>query len=190
MRSTTGGGPQATDSPSTVDYRFQGPQHRLFFGGFPRRVRAVFADHTIVDTVSAALLHQTGELPQLYVPQTEVQEHLLRPSDRTRESPLTGPCRYHHVVVGEHVAHDAVWSHLSPPPESAWLAGWHGIAFDAMDAWYDEAEQVHGQLRDPYHRVDIVATTRRVRVRVRVDGTVLARSRDPLLVSETGLPNR
>jgi uncharacterized protein (DUF427 family) len=188
MSLTTAHGPLAAESPSTVNYRTEGPPQRLFLSEFPRRVRAVFADHTIVDTVSAALLHQTGRLPQLYVPQTEVQGHLLRPSDTSDESPFTGAYRYHHVVVGDRIARDAVWSLPSPPAEAAWLAGWHGIAFDAMDAWYDEAEEVHGHLRDPYHRVDTVATTRRIRVRV--GGTVLADSLEPLLVSETGLPNQ
>jgi uncharacterized protein (DUF427 family) len=57
-----------------------------------------------------------------------------------------------------------------------------------MDEWYDEDERVEGHIRDPYHRVDVRRSSRHVRV---VSGeAVLADSRRPLLLSETGLPNR
>jgi uncharacterized protein (DUF427 family) len=57
-----------------------------------------------------------------------------------------------------------------------------------MDAWYDEDEQVAGGLRNPYHRVDVRASSRKVRVLV--NGTTVAETSRPLLLSETGLPNR
>jgi uncharacterized protein (DUF427 family) len=57
-----------------------------------------------------------------------------------------------------------------------------------MDEWYDEDERVEGHIRDPYHRVDVRHSSRPVRVRL--GDTVLAESRRPLLLSETGLPNR
>lgn len=57
-----------------------------------------------------------------------------------------------------------------------------------MDAWFDEDEQVHGHLRDPYHRVDIRESSRRVKVVV--DGVTIAETPHPRVLSETGLPNR
>ena len=57
-----------------------------------------------------------------------------------------------------------------------------------MDEWYDEDERVEGHLRDPYHRVDVRRSSRPVRVRLGEE--VLAETRSPLLLSETGLPNR
>ena len=59
-----------------------------------------------------------------------------------------------------------------------------------MDEWYDEDERVEGHLRDPYHRVDVRRSSRPVRVLLRESGTVLAETSRPLLLSETGLPNR
>ena len=60
---------------------------------------------------------------------------------------------------------------------------WH-----AMDAWFEEDEEVFTHPRDPYTRVDILASSRRVRVEV--DGTVVADSTSPRLLFETGLPVR
>jgi uncharacterized protein (DUF427 family) len=63
------------------------------------------------------------------------------------------------------------------------------IRFDwhSMDAWFEEDEQVFTHPRDPYTRVDILASSRHVRVDV--DGTTVAES-SPRMLFETGLPVR
>lgn len=183
-----GRGPLAADAADTVNYRIEAPEQRLFLDPFPRRVRAVFAGVTLVDTMHGMLLHETGRMPQLYVPQTEVGGHLLQSTDTRTECPVKGTAHYRSVVVGDRVAEDAVWSYPDPPRPACWLRGYHGVSFDAMDAWYDEAEQVFGHLRDPYHRVDTRPTERRVRVTL--GSQVLAESDRAVLLSETGLANR
>ena len=65
---------------------------------------------------------------------------------------------------------------------------WCGFEWDAMEAWFEEDEQVYTHPRDPYTRVDILASSRRVRVLL--DGLVLADSTSPRLLFETGLPTR
>ena len=57
-----------------------------------------------------------------------------------------------------------------------------------MDAWFEEDEEVFTHPRDPYTRVDILASTRHVRVEV--DGVTVAESASPRLLFETGLPVR
>jgi uncharacterized protein (DUF427 family) len=57
-----------------------------------------------------------------------------------------------------------------------------------MDAWFEEDEQVYTHPRDPYTRVDILASSRHVRIEV--DGTTVAESTSPRLLFETGLPVR
>ena len=70
----------------------------------------------------------------------------------------------------------------------AWLDGRLGFYWDRLDRWFDEDEEVHGHLRDPYHRVDARPSSRAVTVRV--GDVVVATSSRPVVVSETGLPNR
>lgn len=174
--------------PAHVNYRIDGPEHRRFFAPFPRRVRGELEGRGIVDTVHGMLLHETGALPQLYVPQTDTAGHLLQPSDTVADVPYKGRAHHYSVRVGDRVAPDAVWSFPRPVPGVTWLRGYHAVAWDAMDAWFDEDEQVFGHLRDPYHRVDTRVTSRRVRVLA--GDRVLAESDRPVLLSETGLPNR
>ena len=60
---------------------------------------------------------------------------------------------------------------------------WH-----SMDAWFEEDEQVFTHARDPYTRVDILASSRHVRVEA--DGVTIAQTTKPTLLFETGLPVR
>ena len=68
------------------------------------------------------------------------------------------------------------------------LAGMARFEWDALDAWYEEDEQVFVHPRNPYTRVDAIRSSRRVRIEL--DGVVLAESASPVMVFETGLPTR
>ena len=57
-----------------------------------------------------------------------------------------------------------------------------------MTEWLEEDEQVYVHPRDPYKRVDILASSRHVRIEV--DGITVAESRQPRILFETGLPAR
>src|SRR5437764_2078745 len=183
MALTLGGGPLAARPPATVNYRIDGPAHRLFWHDFPRRVRAVFADEVVLDSHQAKLLHESNLLPQLYVPWADVRGDLLKPSTHRTHCPFKGDAAYHSVRVGDRVAENAVWSYPAPIDDAGWLAGHVAVYWSSMDAWYDEDEEVFGHLRDPFHRVDIRDTGRHVRV---VAGdVVVAESRKAKLLSET-----
>ncbi len=187
MSLTFAHGPLA-EQPAPTNYQIDGPAHRLFFDDFPRRVRAVFADTTVLDTSRGKLLHETGLLPQLYVPRADVRMDLCTTSARSSHCPWKGEARYWNLAVGARTARDALWAYPTPLPTAAWLAEHVAFYWDKLDAWLDEDEVVHGHLRDPYHRVDVRATTRHVEAVI--GSTVVALSEHPKLVSETGLPNR
>lgn len=68
------------------------------------------------------------------------------------------------------------------------LAGYVTFAWDALEHWYEEAEEVFVHPRDPFVRVDALPSSRHVRVER--DGQLLAESEAPILVFETGLPTR
>jgi uncharacterized protein (DUF427 family) len=59
------------------------------------------------------------------------------------------------------------------------------VPWDAVDAWYEEDEQVFGHPRNPYHRIDCVRTRRRLRVEV--GGVVLVDSDETVGMYETAL---
>lgn len=181
-------GPLANSPGDEVNFTIDGPAHRLFMHQFPRRVRARFAGETVLDTERGKLLHETGLLPVLYVPEEDVRTDLLEKTVHTTHCPFKGDAAYWTVRVGDRAAENAVWGYPEPKPEAAWLRGHMAFYWTRMDAWFDEDEEVHGHLRDPFHRVDVRATSRRVRVLL--GGEVVAETGRPMLLSETGLPNR
>ena len=60
--------------------------------------------------------------------------------------------------------------------------------FHAMDEWLEEEEPIDVHPKDPYSRIDVLRTSRRVRVSV--NGELLADSADTLVLFESGLPPR
>ncbi len=188
MSLTFSSGPLSGHAPETVNYRIEGPAHRLLMHEFPRRLRAVLGGETVFDTTRAMLLHETGLLPQPYVPLDDMRHDLLRPTDHHTYCPFKGTASYWTVQVGDRAAENAIWAYPEPNEESAWLRGYAGLYWDRMDEWYDEDERVEGHLRDPYHRVDVRRSGRHVRVLA--GDQVIAETTRPMLLSETGLPNR
>lgn len=68
------------------------------------------------------------------------------------------------------------------------VEGYVQVAWDQVDAWFEEDEEVFVHVRDPYHRVDAFATSRLVRVSL--DGVTLAESTAAKMLCESGLPVR
>ncbi|MET0458273.1 MAG: DUF427 domain-containing protein [Ilumatobacteraceae bacterium] len=181
-------GPLATNPPAEVNYTIDGPAHRLLLTPFPRRVRAELDGVTVFDTLDGALVHESNLLPMLYVPADDVDMSLLEPTELSTHCPFKGDASYWSVRVGDRVAENAVWSYLEPIEAAPWLEGRLAFYWDRLDRWFDEDEEVHGHLRDPYHRVDARPSSRTVTVRI--GDVVVATSSNPVVVSETGLPNR
>lgn len=188
MALTLGDGPLSLPTPDARNFEIDGPAHRLLATAFPRRVRARFAGKTVFDTTRGMLVHESRLLPVLYVPDDDVATDLFVASDHTTHCPFKGDATYHSIQVGDRIAEDAVWSYPEPIDTASWLLGHHAFYWDRLDAWFDEDERVYGHLRDPFHRVDVRRSSRRVRVSVH--GQMVAASASPLLLSEAGLPNR
>ncbi len=188
MTLTLSDGPLASSGPADVNYSIDGPRHRLLFGHFPRRVRGVFDGRVVIDTRRARLLHESNLLPALYVPTADVDMTVLRRTDHSTHCPFKGDASYWSIVTEDRTGENAVWGYEQPIEGVEWLADHVGVYWDRFDAWFDEDEPVAGHLRDPYHRVDVRRSS--AHVVVRRGDEVLAESRRPMVVSETGLPNR
>ncbi len=68
------------------------------------------------------------------------------------------------------------------------LGRYVALDWDAVDHWFEEDDEVFVHARSPYHRIDVLSSSRRVEVKVA--GTVVADSSAPTLLFETGLPTR
>ncbi|MBE7555935.1 MAG: DUF427 domain-containing protein [Anaerolineales bacterium] len=153
----------------------------------PRWVRVKFGGEIIADSKQAWLLRQYGpdRMPTYYFPQADVRTVALRPSSGGSQ---TGETQYWDVKVGDRIAEKGAWTYLEPPPELAALKGYISFKWGAMEAWYEEEEEVFVHARDPYKRVDVMPSSRHVRVVIA--GETVAETRRPYLLFETSLPTR
>jgi uncharacterized protein (DUF427 family) len=187
MGLTRSDAPLSAHAPKTVNYRIDGPAHKLLMHPFPRRVRAEVAGRTVLDTTRGVLLHETALPARFYVPETDLDASAFVPSDLTTHCPFKGDATYRSLQVGDRFVQDALWTYPDPTPEASWLAGYASLYWEAADAWFDEDEQVRA-LTDPYHRVDVRRSSRHVQVLA--GDTVVAESHAPVALAETGLPLR
>ncbi|MBW3578165.1 MAG: DUF427 domain-containing protein [Actinobacteria bacterium] len=160
------------------------PRHVLYFEDTPKRVRVVFHGETVADSRNVKVLHETGQVAAYYFPQGDVRPGVLRAAGVRGGTNQKGTAAAYDVVVGERVARRAAWSYADPAPAAAFLAGHVTLEWDEMDAWFEEDEQVFLEPRDPYHRVDVLRSSRHVRVEVANE--LVAESRRPRLLVETG----
>jgi uncharacterized protein (DUF427 family) len=151
----------------------------------PRRIRAVAAGETVLDTVRAWYVWEWPCYPQFYIPLEDVRSGVLEPEGHVQQS-ARGPVESHGLRVGE--VHRPRAAKVLREASVAGLSDTVRFEWAAADAWFEEDEQVFVHPRNPYVRVDALRSTRRVRVEL--DGVVLAESSSPVLVFETGLPTR
>ena len=152
------------------------------------RIRATFAGETIVDTTNARLLHESRLLPVYYFPEGDVRVDLLVPSHKTSHCEHKGDAVYWSLEVGGRTHPDAAWAYPEPFENVPFLKGHLAFYWNALDEWFAEDEQLFGHPRDPYSRIDVHPTSRRVRVLL--DGEVLADTVRAKVLFETSLPAR
>jgi uncharacterized protein (DUF427 family) len=151
-----------------------------------KRVRIFLGGEKIVDSDDALYVWEGPSYPQYYVPIADVVEGALFPSPTTTHSPSRGTAAHFTVHGGGRDASDAAWTYTeSPLPE---LRGRVRFEFDAMDAWFEEDEEIFVHPRDPSTRVQILPSSRHVTIEV--DGVTVADSSHPTLLYETHLPRR
>jgi uncharacterized protein (DUF427 family) len=188
MSLTMGRAPFARPPGGQFNFACALPERVLYFEDSGRRVRVLFNGHTVADSRRVKLLHETGQIPVYCFPEADVRTDLLRPSEHMDRSLHKGVESRWSLVVGDRIADAAAWSYPDPPESARFLRGFYAFEWDRMDAWYEEDEQVFVHARDPYHRVDVRNSSRHVRVLI--DGELVAETRRPRLVFETGLPTR
>jgi uncharacterized protein (DUF427 family) len=183
-----------------------------------KRIRAVLGGDTVVDSTRAVLVWEPRRIvPSYAVPAGDVRGELV-PAGVTGPDGGAGPdggpgpdgeagVRLPdvtalrvldprvpfgvHSTEGEVADLRAAGQHRPGAgfrPADPDLAGLVVLDFGAFDAWYEEDELSVGHPRDPFHRIDVLPSTRQVRLEI--DGAVLAVSSRPTLLFEAMLPTR
>jgi uncharacterized protein (DUF427 family) len=155
----------------------------------PRHVRVRFGGQTVADSRQVKLVFSgPRHFPAYYFPLADVRQDLLKESPRTVEHPGLGPARYWSLEAGGKTAVDSAWGFPEPEAQAEALKDHITFRWSDMDAWFEEDDEVFVHPRDPYTRVDVLHSSRQVRVVV--DGVTVAESRQPRLLFETHLPSQ
>ena len=150
-----------------------------------KRVRAYLAGELVADTTRPLLVWEVPYYPAYYLPAVDLRAALVA-TGATEHSPSRGDAELYDVKVSRRTAHAAARRYPASPVEE--LRDAVRIDWKAMDEWLEEDEPVYTHPRDPYRRVDILASSRHVQVVV--DGVTVADSHQPRVLFETGLPPR
>jgi uncharacterized protein (DUF427 family) len=162
-----------------------GKTHGIRVEQSPKRVRAYLAGELVADTRTPYLVWEWPYYPAYYFPAGDVRAELV-PSGELQHSPSRGDAQVCDIKVAGAHARGAALRYPDSPIEA--LRGLVRLDWASMSEWFEEDEPVYVHPRDPYSRVDILASTRHVRVEI--DGVTVADSRQPRILFETGLPAR
>lgn len=149
-----------------------------------RRVRVMLGGEIVADTISPLLVWEKPYYPTYYFPGSDVKTDLLVDTGETRRSPSRGEAAQYVVKVNG--SEGTAYSY--PEPKIEELSGYYAFVWKTMDHWFEEDEEVWVHPRDPYTRIDILPSSRRVRVEI--DGVTVADTTNASFLHETGLPVR
>jgi uncharacterized protein (DUF427 family) len=182
----------------------------LRFEPIEKRIRATLGGQPMVDSTRAILVWEPKRVvPSYAVPVEDIEGDITAAASTYRDSSPTAAPELDaprlgdipvldpripfavHTAPGEALtirARDGEREAAAFSPSDAVLSGYAILDFDAFDAWYEEDERNVGHPRDPFHRIDILHSSRHVRVEV--EGAVVADSDDPYLLFEPPVPVR
>ena len=163
------------------------PGYRIDFEPSPRRVRVVFNGETVAESGDMRLMHE-HRIPVYYFPRKDVRMDLLQKTDHTSYCPYKGDASYYSIRVGGAVSENAIWSYEDPYDEMAAIKDYMAFYWDRVDHWYEEDEEIFVHARDPYKRIDVVESSRPVRVVL--GGETVAETSRARFLYETNLPTR
>jgi uncharacterized protein (DUF427 family) len=150
-----------------------------------KRVRALLDGDLVADTIAPLLVWEVPFYPTYYIPAGDVKAELIPAG--TDVDPHLGQAELLSVkVAGGATAERAARRYPSSPARQ--LDNAVRFEWNAMTEWLEEDEPVYTHPRDPHTRIDILASSRHVRIDI--DGVTVAESRSPRILFETGLPPR
>lgn len=149
-----------------------------------KRVRVMVDGEIVADTTRPLLVWEKPFYPTYYIPTGDVRDGLLVPAGATRESKALGTGTLFNVKTADGERAGAALGY----EDSTAVGGHIRLDWHAMDAWFEEDEEVFVHPRNPYTRVDALDSSRHVTVAV--NGVAVADTRHPTVLFETGLPVR
>ncbi|MFV8172299.1 DUF427 domain-containing protein [Mycolicibacterium peregrinum] len=162
----------------------------------PKRIRVCLGGEPVADTVEAVLIWEPRRVVPTYaVPRSALAAQLVPAGGDVGDDEIPGfldpsvpftahtcPGTAFDVIAGEETGAAAAFQ-----PDDPELTAYVILDFATFE-WREEDEPIVAHPHDPFHRIDVRRSRRRIRIEL--DGKVLAESCSPMLLFETGLPTR
>ncbi|KAF9001520.1 DUF427-domain-containing protein [Cyathus striatus] len=145
-----------------------------------KRIRVYVKGVCMVDSRKSKLVWQHQFYPVYFFPTIDLPQWYLAVGKSTEDKVLYDLL----IGGGGGSSGEGIMTHYL----TGELAGLFTIKFDAMDAWFEEDEQIYVHPKDPYKRIDVLQSSRHIRIEV--NGVEVANTRAPRLLYETSLPVR
>lgn len=184
----TGTGPLGRHPAGMFNFELHAPGKAMYMEPCSKWVRVMLGGETIADSRRTLLVSESGHQPVYYFPPEDVRRDVLEPSDRHTHCPKKGDASYHTIRVRDRVEDAAAWCYSHPLEGAAPIKDLIAFYWNRMDRWFEEDEEVFVHPRDPYHRVDVIPTSRRVRISL--EGELLAETDQAMALYESNLPTR
>ena len=161
----------------------------------PRKVQILYNGAYVLATTNAVFVWEHPFYPQYYVPtkelisssktrQWEFKEGEVFKAENGTEVAMQCTIKVGTKSTDQVLAFSS--ENLSGKAEE--LKGMTKIDFASMDQWFEEETPIYVHPKDPFKRVDILQSTRDIKVFV--DGQVVAKTQSSMHLYETGLPVR
>jgi uncharacterized protein (DUF427 family) len=107
------------------------------------RIRVVHAGHVVAETTGAIRVLETSQPPAYYLPPSDVDQALLRPSSTHTFCEWKGTASYVDLLVpGAAPVPDAAWIYPSPSVAFAPITDWFAFYAQRVDECYVDDERV------------------------------------------------
>jgi uncharacterized protein (DUF427 family) len=184
----TGTGPLGRNPTGSFNFETPPAGKSLYIEPTPKRIRVEVDGETIADSRRAVILQESGLQPVYYFPPDDVRTDLFEPTERHTKCPTKGEASYYSIRVGEREVKNGAWYYPEPIEGAEQIAGMIAFYWDRVDRWLEEDEEILVHPRDPYHRIDVLPSSRHVRISL--EGELLAESTRPIALFESNLPPR
>jgi uncharacterized protein (DUF427 family) len=165
------------------------PDDGLTYEPSQRWVRGTVGTTTVVDSHHPVLVWEPGRAVPLYAfPRSDVRTDLLRRAAQPPTNKHPGADEWHDLAVDGTTLDNIAFSYAAPELADHIAFDWFRRSEPGVEHWYEEDQEIFVHPRDPYKRVDAIPSSRHVQVSI--NGTVLADTRQPILLFETRLPTR
>ena len=164
---------------------------QLRYAATPKRLRALLDGQTVLDTGDALLVYEPRRVVPWYaVPpgdlHMDLTEHDPSPLPELKAPVLSPHHNEWHTVPGRSL-HLEGHGEVAFQPDEPELEGRVVLHWDPFE-WLEEDEPAIDHPHDPFKRIDVLRSSRHVRVEV--GGVTLAESSRPMMLIETALPVR